>query len=110
MNLRMQRILFLPLLAAATAAPAHEPGFYERERTLGAASELLPLCRQEAQAHYIGMGERVYQWTGSYHDYANTLYADGKLRVDGRDVEVHCQIARNARERYMTMEMVDPGK
>jgi hypothetical protein len=73
MNLRMQRSLFLSLLAAATAAPAHEPGFYERERTLGAASDL-------------------------------------RLRVDGLDVQVHCRIARHARERYMTMELVDPGK
>jgi hypothetical protein len=107
----MRQILFPSLLlAAAAAAHAHEPDVYERERIVSVASELLPLCRQEAEAHYIGMGEQVYQWTGFYHDYADTLYADGKLRVDGRDVKVHCRIPRNARERYMTMELVDPGK
>ena len=63
----MKWILCLPALWSAVAT-AHEPGVFERERIVAAASELLPLCRQEAEARYIGLGEQVYQWTGSYHD------------------------------------------
>ena len=106
----MRKIILVSTLLAAGAAHAQDPGWLRWERVIVNASDLLGLCRQEAEARYVGLGEPVYQWTGSYHDYANTLYADGKLRVDGRDVEVHCRIPRNARERYLTMEVVDPGK
>ncbi len=92
------------------SAHADDTGWMRWERVIVDASDLLVLCREEAEAHYVGLGEPVYQWTGSYHDYANMLYADGKLRVDGRDVEVHCRIPRNAREHYLTMEVVDPGE
>lgn len=50
------------------------------------------------------------QWSGTCRDYANTLYADGKLRVDGRDVAMACRSARSARERYMTIAFDDPGR
>ena len=106
-------ILVASLLLSPVAVNAHDHAHdhtHEHERIVTAASDLLPLCRQEAEARYVGLGEQVYQWTGAYHDYANTLYADGKLRVSGRDVEVHCRIPRNARERYLTIEVVDPAR
>lgn len=106
----MRVLITLSALLAMGGAQAQDPGWPRWERVIVNASDLLGLCREEAEARYVGRGEPVYQWTGSYHDYANTLYADGKLRVDGRDVEVHCRIPRNARERYLAMEVVDPGK
>lgn len=110
----MKRTILLPMLLLSSGivvAHDHDHGHaHAHEYVVTAASDLLPLCRQEAEARYVGLGEQVYQWTGAYHDYADTLYADGKLRVSGRDVEVHCRIPRNARERYLTMEIVDPGR
>lgn len=89
------------------AAPAQA---LREERIVHSASQLQALCREQAEARYAGAGEPVYQWTGSHHDYANTLFAEGKLRVDGRDVAVKCRSARNARERHITVEFDDPGR
>ncbi len=69
------------------------------------ASELLPWCRAEAEAHYVGKGIAPYQWTGRYYDRSNVLYVEGKLRADGKDVEVRCRVARDARERYAVIEI-----
>lgn len=69
------------------------------------ASELLPWCRAEAEAHYIGKGVTPYQWTGRYYDRSNVLYVEGRLRADGKDVEVRCRVARDARERYAVIEI-----
>lgn len=104
----MRTILAVYALFALGGVHAQERGWPRWERLVGSASELQVLCREEAQAHYIRRGKAVYQWTGSYHDYADTLYADGRLRVDGRDVEVHCRIPRNAREGYLAIELVEP--
>ncbi|AKC88268.1 hypothetical protein WQ53_07740 [Pseudoxanthomonas suwonensis] len=72
------------------------------------ASELVPWCRQETEARYVGRGEKIYQWSASYHDRGSTLYVDGRLRVEGRDVKVECRIARGARERYGAINIRDP--
>lgn len=109
----MKRTILLPMLLSPGIAAAHDHDYdhdHHHPRIVYAASDLLALCRRETEARYVGLGEQVYQWTGAYHDYANTLYADGKLRVSARDVEVHCRIPRNARERYLTMEIVDPAR
>jgi len=72
------------------------------------ASELLPWCRAEAEAHYVGKGVTPYQWTGRYYDRSNVLYVEGRLRAGGKDVDVRCRVARDARERYAVIEIDDP--
>lgn len=72
------------------------------------AGELLPWCRAEAEAHFVGKGVTPYQWTGRYYDRSNVLYVEGRLRADGKDVDVRCRVARDARERYAVIEIDDP--
>lgn len=87
----------------ALAAHAHEP-----ERMFLQASELVPWCRAEAEARYIAKSMSPYQWTASYREDGNVLIVDGKLRVHGDDVGVHCRIAKGAREQYASVEIDDP--
>jgi hypothetical protein len=100
----------LALLALSLASPlmAHdETTVHDHELVITRASQLVPWCRAEAEAYFVGQGASVYQWTASYRDSGNTLHVDGKLRVDGKDVTVGCRIARGARERYATIEIHD---
>jgi hypothetical protein len=90
------------VLALATVAPTPA---VQPERVFQRASELVPWCRREAEAHFVGLGITTYQWTAAYRDEGNTLIVDGKLRADGRDVPVTCRIARGARERYAHIEI-----
>jgi hypothetical protein len=92
-----------PLLAQ-DPAQVQPPGLHDHEIVINSASQLVPWCRTEAEAHFIGQGASVYQWTASYHDRGKVLHVNGKLRVDGKDVAVSCRIARGARERYATIE------
>lgn len=90
----------LLLLAAGVAA-------HEHDRTVTQASELVPWCRSEAEARYVARNVTPYQWTASYHEDANMLYVDGKLRVHDDDVAVRCRIARGARVEYGAIEIDD---
>ena len=72
------------------------------------ASELVPWCKSEAEARYIGKGVTPYQWTASYYDRSNVFYVEGKLRANDKDVPVTCRVARGAREQYATIEIDDP--
>jgi len=100
-------LLLVPLLAALPAM-AHEIVPYERERVFTGASQLVPWCRQEAQAHFTARGLPTYQWTASYQDRGNVLHVEGQLRVDGRNVQVRCWIARGAREHLANIEIREP--
>ena len=95
-------VALLLVLAPPTIAHDHHRVIYQ-------ASELVPWCRDEAQARYIARNITPYNWTASYHDSANVLYVDGKLRVQERDVDVHCRIASGARLEYGVVEINDPG-
>lgn len=101
----MTRYLVAAFLAA-TSLPVLGHG--DEDRIIGQASELVSWCRAEAEAHYVAKGITPYQWTSSYHDKGNVLHVDGRLRVHGNDVEVHCRIARGAREKYAVIEIDDP--
>ena len=96
------------VLLSLVAAPAwgHGPDHHDHE--IHQASDLVPWCRQEAEARYIGRGETTHQWSAKYSDRGNTLSVEGRLRVEGRDVKVRCRIARGAREQYATIEIEDP--
>ncbi len=72
------------------------------------ASELVPWCKSEAEAVFIGLGYMPFQWTASYHDYSNHLYVDGRLRVHGEDIDVKCTITRGARVQYINVSIDDP--
>ena len=96
-------LLFVFALALGARVLAHDA-----ERTFSQASDLAPWCENEAKARYIGRNITPYQWTASYHDSGDVLVVDGKLRVHGDDVPVHCRVARGAREQYATVEIDDP--
>lgn len=97
------------LVAAALAGPVPaQQGAVREELVFGSAGELMPWCRQEAEARYVAKGITPYQWSSTYHDRSNVLYVNGKLRANGRDVEVGCRVARHARERYAVIEIDDP--
>lgn len=101
-------LLLVIALPAAAVEPVAETDHLHHERIFQRASELVPWCRSEAEAHFVGRGETFYQWTSSYHDRGNVLHVEGKLRVEGADVTVQCRIARGAREQYATIEITDP--
>ena len=94
------------LLLIAVPSWAHGPDDHH-DREIHQASELVPWCRQEAEARYVGRGETTHQWSARYSDRGNTLSVEGRLRVEGRDVKVQCRIARGAREQYATIEIQD---
>ena len=103
----------LALATAGAAAQVPEPDApYRPEPVFTQASELLPWCRQEAEARYVARNIQTYQWTASYKQSGNVLYVEGKLRAHGDDVPVRCRVARNARERYReryaVIEIDDP--
>lgn len=80
---------------------------HDRERTISQASDLAPWCQHEAEARYVARSMPTYQWTASYHDSGDIFVVDGKLRVHGDDVAIHCRIARGAREEYAAIEIED---
>ena len=98
----MQRMYIFALSLFALSAFAHE-----HERVITQASDLESWCKSETEARYIARDITPYQWTASFHDSGNILYVDGKLRVHGDDVTVHCRIARGAREEYGAVEIDD---
>lgn len=102
------RRLPIPALLAALLLPAPAALAHDDERAFHQASELVPWCRQEAEARYIGLGMTPYQWAASYRDRGNVLYVEGRLRVHSDDVTVRCRVARGARERYAVIEIDDP--
>lgn len=100
----MQRKYIFALSFFTLGAVAHE-----HEKVIAQASDLEPWCKSETEARYIAKNITPYQWTASFHDSGNILYVDGKLRVHGDDVTVHCRIARGAREEYGAVEIDDPS-
>lgn len=85
-----------PLLAQQH--PHHEIQFSQ-------ASELMPWCQSQAQAHFAAVGIPTYQWTASYHEQGNMLVVEGKIRANGNDVPVTCQVAKGAVESYATISV-----
>ena len=69
----------------------------------------MPWCRQQAEAHFAGLGIPVYQWTAFYKQDGHLLLVDGKLRAHDADVSVHCRVAQNAPERDATVQIDDAG-
>ncbi|HEU0154313.1 MAG TPA: hypothetical protein VFQ84_13325 [Arenimonas sp.] len=104
----MSPALLLPALLAATplaaqdVLPAHE---HPHEILFRNASELVPWCRNQAEAYFVGQGEDVYQWTASHFSRGRNLHVEGKLRAGGRDVAVSCRVARGASDTYASIEI-----
>lgn len=94
------------VLLTSTLVGPHPDDLHER--VIHRASDLVPWCREEAEAIVIGRGGTPYQWTASWHDRGDVIHVDGKLRVDGKDIGVSCRIARGARERYASLEFNEP--
>ena len=71
------------------------------------ASELVPWCRAEAERRFVAKGLTPYQWSASYHDRGKMLNVTGRLRVEGRDVDVRCSVVRGAREYDASIQIDD---
>jgi hypothetical protein len=97
------------LLAVIAMLVSSSLAAHDHHRVIYYASDLVPWCRDEAQAPYIAKNITPYNWTASYHDSGNMLYVDGRLRVHDTDVEVHCRIASGARLEYGVIEIQDPS-
>lgn len=78
------------------------------DRVIQLASELQPWCRSEAEARMVAQGKTTYGWTSSQVSRGNVLHVEGKLRVEGADVAVHCRIVRGARLRYASIDLQAP--
>jgi len=91
----------LALVALSATVFAHD------HLVIAQASDLVPWCKAEAEARYVAKNLATYQWTASYRQDGNMLIVDGKLRVHGEDVAVHCRIASGAREDYAVVEIED---
>jgi hypothetical protein len=100
----MKRLSTILLLAIAAPAIAH----YDDNQVIYEASTPVTWCRAEVEMRYRVQNITPYQWTTSHHDYAGTLYVDGKLRVHGDDVVVRCRMLSGARTATATVEIDDP--
>jgi hypothetical protein len=101
----MKLVLIFVLSLLSFSIAAHD----QQHRIIYQASDLVSWCRDEAQARYIAQNITPYNWTASYHDSANILYVDGRMRVHDSDVEVHCRLASGARVEYGVIEVSDPA-
>lgn len=78
------------------------------DRVIQQASELVPWCRSEAEARMLALGKDTYGWTSSQVLRGNVLHVEGKLRVQGDNVAVHCRIVKGARLRYASIDIQAP--
>ncbi|MCX7032467.1 MAG: hypothetical protein NT046_00620 [Arenimonas sp.] len=78
------------------------------DRVIQLASQLDPWCRSEAEARLAARGQATYGWTSSHMSRGNVLHVEGKLRVQGAEVAVHCRIAQGARLRYASIDLQAP--
>jgi hypothetical protein len=102
----MRYVALLTLFFFSNSVNAQQqpnPPFYH-EIVFSSAGELLSWCKSEAQAHFAAAGLKTYQWTGRHHVSGDTLYAEGMLRVDNKDVPVNCRAAKGSRERHAVIE------
>jgi prepilin-type processing-associated H-X9-DG protein len=96
------------LIAALFVAVELPTSGYRDGIVVQEASELVAHCREEATAYFVGHGRATHQWTASHKSRGNVLYVDGRLRVEGNDVRVACNLPRGARLTYMTLEVEKP--
>ena len=75
------------------------------DRIIQTANELAPWCQAEAEARMVAEGKTTYQWTSSRIVRGNVLHVEGRLRVQGGDVQVHCRIVKGAQLRYASLEI-----
>lgn len=99
----MRVALALVTLIASSQLSAQQPAHHEIQ--FSQASDLMPWCQSQAQAHFAGMGIPTYQWTARYYEQGNTLFVDGKIRANGNDVPVTCRVAKGALESYATVSV-----
>ena len=88
------------LLLVCSAAFAHDD-----ETPIQSASELRDWCQHETEAFFVGKGQTPYNWTASYVEHGNVFNVTGKWRVNSKDVEVQCAVARGAQRRYATFQV-----
>lgn len=97
--------LHFALVAGAHSDDRHD--HHDHHQVIDRASQLVPWCRAEAEERFVAKGLTPYQWSASYHDRGKMLHVSGRLRVEGRDVEVRCRIARGSNDHYATIEIDD---
>jgi hypothetical protein len=99
----------MSILIAALLTPVQlPPSAHRSDIVIHQASELVAPCREEAAAYFVGKGKTVYQWAASHKSRGNVLHVEGRLRVEGDDVQVLCKLPTGARLTYMTLEVDKP--
>jgi len=93
-------VVVLGLLLSCGTAFAHED-----DVPIQTASELRDWCQHETEAFFVGNGKTPYNWVASYVERGNVLNVTGKWRVDSKEVEVECAVARGAQRRYATFHV-----
>ncbi|GAB2489113.1 hypothetical protein GCM10027266_00960 [Arenimonas alkanexedens] len=93
-------------ISYATPHPSADAPY--EEIVFASAGQLLAWCETETRAHYAGQGLPTYQWTGRHWRNGNTLHAEGKIRVNGKDIPATCVVAQGARERYAAIRIAPP--
>jgi hypothetical protein len=109
----MSPFLLIPLHLALASASTDDPDTghhhdpHHGHAVIDRASQLVPWCRAEAERRFVAKGLTPYQWSSSYHDRGKMLNVTGRLRVEGRDVEVRCSVVRGAREYDASIQIDD---
>lgn len=101
--------MMIAALFLALSGSTSPPVPYPHEPIIPTSGDLVPWCRQAAEARYVAAGVRTYQWAARHSDRGNMLSVEGRLRVENRDVAVTCRIARGAHLGSITVEIDDPG-
>jgi hypothetical protein len=78
------------------------------DRVIQVASQLDSWCRSEAEARMVAQDKATYGWTSSQVSRGNVLHVEGKLRIQGAEVAVHCRIVQGARLRYASIDIQAP--
>jgi hypothetical protein len=90
-------------LALSCTAFAHEDS---RDLVLATSTDLRDWCQRASEARLVGERKTPSNWTARHYEKGNTLMVDGKWRVAGREVEVHCRAGRGTRAEFATVEIM----
>ena len=99
--MRRHAFVLLGLLGGAAAVSAD----HDDDLPIGTSTDLRDWCKAESEAYFVAKGATPFNWTASDVERGNTLFVEGKWRIDGVYYDVHCRITRGAQRQYAVIDI-----